>query len=78
MPDWIERLGGWGAVLLIVRWMMSRQDRLIDSLIGTKDCLAEFHGEWRAAKAADLELHAELVALMQKRAPGRNPEATQP
>ena len=29
--DWVERFGGWGVVILIVRWMMTRIDRMIDN-----------------------------------------------
>jgi hypothetical protein len=25
--EWVERLGGWGVLVLIVRWMMTRLDR---------------------------------------------------
>jgi len=27
--EWVERLGGWGVVILVVRWLLSRTDRLI-------------------------------------------------
>lgn len=29
--DWVERFGGWGVVILVVRWMMTRMDRMIDN-----------------------------------------------
>lgn len=31
MPEWLKDIGGWGVVLLIVRWMMTRIDALIAS-----------------------------------------------
>jgi len=30
--EWVERLGGWGALLVIVRWMLTRLDATLESV----------------------------------------------
>lgn len=40
--DWVERLGGWAVVLIIVRWMMSRIDTMIEGWQRALDQFARF------------------------------------
>ncbi len=43
LPAWIRDVGGWGVVLLIVRWMMTRIDTLIASSEGNmRAAITEF------------------------------------
>ena len=56
---WIERLGGWAVVLLIVKWMMARIDSLITGFDGALDVFREFQVEER-------EMHQELVRTQEK------------
>lgn len=34
--EWVERLGGWGALLLIVRWMLTRLDATLRAVEETQ------------------------------------------
>lgn len=48
---------GWGVVILVMRWMMTRMDRLIDtSNENMKSVIAEF----RAFREQELEQHSRL------------------
>ena len=42
---WVERLGGWGVVLLIVKWMMRHMDRLGDELRAAVAAFTAFREE---------------------------------
>lgn len=59
--EWIERLGGWAAVLVVVRWMMSRIDRMIDnqdrSVAAMKAAIDAFQG----FQSSEEETHARLI-----------------
>lgn len=63
--DWIERLGGWGVVLLVVRWMMSRMDRMIDNLQSTASAFVEFRQEFHQYRQDDERVHGQIVQELQ-------------
>jgi hypothetical protein len=57
--EWVERFGGWGALLLVVRWLMVRMDRTITA----------FEGMVRASDAhleAHSDLHGDLKATQNR------------
>lgn len=57
LPSWFVDLGGWGVVLLIVRWMMTR----IDKLIAASDAnMVAAISEFRAFRMQEQEQHAAL------------------
>jgi hypothetical protein len=79
--DWIERLGGWGVVLLVVRWMMSRIDadrrehrettrELVGSMQAALDQFARFESEEHDTHdrivATQREILVELLRLRKK------------
>lgn len=56
---WVERLGGWGVVLLVVRWMMTRIDKLITNL---ETAIKSF----QAFEAAEEAVHTQVVDNQKK------------
>jgi hypothetical protein len=63
LPNWLTDVGGWGVVLLIVRWMMMRIDKLIAaSDVNMTAAIAEF----RAFRLQELEQHASLEEGQQR------------
>ncbi len=63
--EWVERLGGWACVLIIVKWMMSRMDKLIDNLTKTAGAFSDFHKEFHTYKRDDSRVHEQIVAELQ-------------
>lgn len=53
--EWVERLGGWGVVLLIVRWMMTRIDKMIEGWSAALEQFARF-------EKSEEELHQRIVS----------------
>lgn len=60
--EWIERLGGWAAILLVVRWMMTRLDKLIDSFQGAIEVFREFEYEERKTHDVILKSQEQITA----------------
>jgi hypothetical protein len=61
MFEWIERLGGWAAVLLVVRWMMSRFDRMIDSQDRAVAAMKSAIDAFQRFQSIEEETHARLI-----------------
>ena len=57
--EWIERLGGWAVVGLIVHWLLARQDRLITALEKSVQAYGDFQ------KTND-EAHREIVTTLKQ------------
>jgi hypothetical protein len=45
MMGWVERLGGWAVVLIIVRWFMMRLDIMIQQLTTAVSAFQRFESE---------------------------------
>ena len=58
---WVERLGGWAVVLLIVRWMMSRIDKLIEGFSGALKNFQEFEIEERRMHGNIIETQDRII-----------------
>ena len=58
--EWVERFGGWAVVLAVVRWMMARIDRLIDTF---ERAIDTFHGFEREERKVHEEILRRLDAL---------------
>jgi hypothetical protein len=54
LMQWVERLGGWAVVLLVVRWMMMRMDRMID---GWETVVTGFN----AFQSTERDHHSEML-----------------
>jgi hypothetical protein len=66
MGAWIERLGGWAVVLIIVRWMMSRIDRLLEGFLKALDQFQIFENEERRTHRAIVETQERILAELQR------------
>jgi hypothetical protein len=64
--DWVERLGGWAAILLVVRWMMTRLDKLIDSFQETIATFRTFEAEERKTHEAIMESQKAIIDTQTK------------
>lgn len=53
--EWVERLGGWAVVLIVVRWMMSRSDQTVD---GMADAIARF----RSFEDEEKDVHHKITS----------------
>lgn len=56
----LERLGGWVAVLAMVRWMMARQDRMLDNQDKAVTALQASIDTFRAFQATEEDVHERL------------------
>jgi len=56
----LERLGGWVAVLAMVRWMMARQDRMLDNQDKAVTALQSSIDTFRAFQATEEDVHERL------------------
>jgi hypothetical protein len=56
--DWVERLGGWGVLVLVVRWMMTRQDRTITALERAVTQFERFERD-------EEKMHAEILRRLE-------------
>ena len=59
--EWVERLGGWAAVLVVVRWMMSRIDRMIDNQDRSVEGLKSAIDSFQRFQSVEEETHARLI-----------------
>ena len=57
----LKDFGGWAAVLLIVRWMMSRMDRLIDSMQVSISTFQKFQENEEKTHADLIETQREIL-----------------
>ena len=67
--QWVERLGGWGAILLIVRWMMARLDKMIDSFQSAVVTFGDYEAEGRAAHNVIIEQQKRILDSIKEIAP---------
>lgn len=58
---WIERLGGWAAVLVVVRWMMSRLDRMIDNQDRSVTAMQSAIATFENFQTIEAEAHGRLI-----------------
>lgn len=63
---WVERLGGWAVVLVVVRWMMSRIDRTISGLEKSVATFSEALATFREYEQAEVEAHREIASSQQR------------
>ena len=71
--DWVERLGGWAVVVMIVRWMLASQKDLIKTLTRAVDAFQEFekaeeihHVDQTTAMAKIVETQKEILAELRE------------
>jgi len=72
MPDevnalqWVERLGGWAVVLIIVRWMMTRIDSLINGFTSALESFRTFETEERQMHSKILETQDTIIQVQER------------
>jgi len=63
---WVERLGGWGVVLLIVKWFMASTDRQVKALERAVSTFSEYQTEYRASHDRINSAHAAIQMSLQR------------
>jgi len=62
----IERLGGWAAVMAMVRWMMSRQDRMLDNQEKSVEALQSAIDAFHAFQMEEKGVHDRLERVQEE------------
>lgn len=70
--EWIERLGGWAFVVVIVKWMMRRLDRgqdqtdqMIRTLERTVEWIEQYEREGRTHQSEQRAEHARILSRLE-------------
>jgi hypothetical protein len=63
---WIERLGGWGVVILVVRWQMTRMDRMLDGLDKSVSMFAESLSTFQEFERESRRVHDIIVSTQRE------------
>ena len=59
--QWVERIGGWAVVLLIVRWMMARMDRQGDHVEALIAQFSEAIKVFRDGQMEEERVHSRIT-----------------
>lgn len=64
--EWVERLGGWGVVLLVVRWMMSRHDKMTEALTDSNRALTDSVAAYGEFQRTNDDAHRQIVHTLEE------------
>lgn len=64
--SFLQDATGWAAVLFVVRWMMTRMDRLIDGMQISIDAFQKFQGSSEHAHRELLETQKAILEQIQE------------
>jgi hypothetical protein len=64
--EWIERLGGWAVVLVIVRWMMQRIDQGQKDAREDRALFREALDAFKSYQASEDRVHADINASLER------------